>query len=452
MSLTPPGPPRPDRTDGERRTRMAPPLPEPVSEAPPPETSLEVTPPMTAPPPFEPTPPLLSRAPVYAPPLMERPAQPWVPTERDVKAARLAPAATAAEQWDNRKRMLGMLRSLRAEAQNLQRSLLEVKQKSELTDADTRSKELRTALEANEPIFKYNRTRIKALLSSLEKLCAQDSSLYDWAGDELTNISNYWERASLFWPDVTTPEAQVPSRLASVSGQLDDLVYHCALLTVPSRLNQHLAQLAVGQTSDFNDTFSDELPRAEDRQKLLYYMFAHPTSVDGAVDVERGLIYKASPRMERRVASALMIAVVAVLGGVIAYFLPDLAAWLQAPVLELPESIGNRELLAAYLVVLLGGFVHIGIDAVKQVRQAQQKKGPTFLAISNWLMWVHVQEIYIIVGIVWLFIGFLGSVFILKRVEFLTAFLVGYSVDSFADLFLQRFTKFTSSGAEALLK
>jgi hypothetical protein len=376
-------------------------------------------------------------------------AQPWLPTERQVVPRRLAPSPELGAEHDNRKRMLGVLRSLRAEAQNLQQSLDTVKQKSELADETVRAHEVRTALLSNEPIFKYNRTKIRALLSELDHLRDQDAELYDWAGDELTHIANYWERASRLWPDVSTSEAQIGAQIGRASEQLDELVFHCALLTIPNRVNQHLSYLSVGQTCDFHETFSDELPKIEQRLKMLNFMYAHPSSVNGVVDVERGLIYRAAPKMSRRVGSALMILGVAALCGVLAYWLRDVALWLGVAEGDIPAT-GHRELLAGYLVVLLGGFVHIGVDAIKQVRQAQQKRGPTFLAISNWLMWAHVQELYIIVGIVWLFIGFVGSMVVLKRVEFFTAFLVGYSVDSFVDLFLQRFTRFSSTGTDAL--
>src|SRR4051812_18248285 len=293
------------------------------------------------------------------------------PTGSRMSAPTAVQAGNAAKDQPDRSRinrcrlqLLGRLRSLRAEAQNLQNLMLEVKSLSDASSEKLRAGQVKEALQERSEVFDANRVAIETLLAEINSSLEQDDCLveYDWASDEITKAENYWERAGQYLSGVEQPVGagntvdNVLSLIAKASDALDGLIYQCALLTVPPRVNQHLKSLQVGQTLDFKSTFIDELPGENHRKQLLLYMAAHPTSVDGIVDVDRGLIFKASPYPARRVISYLLLIAAALAGAVLAYWMPSLASDLG---ITLPPKLGARELLSGYLLVLLGGLVHI---------------------------------------------------------------------------------------------
>jgi hypothetical protein len=79
--------------------------------------------------------------------------------------------------------------------------------------------------------------------------------------------------------------------------------------------------------------------------------------------------------------------------------------------------------------------VHIAVDGLKK---AQERKGGWVGSAANWTLWVHVREQWIISDVLWLWLGVAGLV-LLKTTDWETAFFIGYSIDSFSDLFLKRF-------------
>jgi hypothetical protein len=346
----------------------------------------------------------------------------------------------------SRESLQGLLRDVRAEAQNLDSLLIEIQAKAALIDREVRSQEVAAALEYGAPIFDANRAKIEQRLLEVRSVLDQNAHLYDTAGDEIAHIENFWERATHGWPQVGAPLDEVLQRAATADGWLNDLIYHTGLVTIPPRVNQHLALLSVGQPLDFHDAFRDELPKDEHRAALLRYIQAHPGSIYGVVDVERGLIYHASPHQRRRLASYLLIVLTLVLGVGVAVAVANMGAWFGLSAWPVaPPRLGN--LLVGYLFLVLGAMVHVGVDALKQ-RRAQP--GTTLLALEHGLLWVHVKEVPIIVGIVSLWVGLIGLAFWRPEIDWQTAFFVGYSIDSFVDLFLQRFAQATTARTEAL--
>jgi hypothetical protein len=367
--------------------------------------------------------------------------------------------------------MLGMLRDIRAEVQNLRRILDDIVQKDELADSDIREQEITSVLRLNHPLYENNAAQINTRLEELRELLRELPILYDRYGDEITHIENYWERANNKWPSLDTPSLPEPAdddqgaetetsaevgqldiedlvrRARRVMPELDELIYHVGLLTIPGRLNQHLEQLRIGQRLDFHATFADEVPDKAARQKILQYLGGRPMAVqNGIIDVENGVVYHASSSIARRNLSYVLIALTVILGGLLTWLMAELGAMFELE--NWPVEPGNAtNLLVGYTFVIAGGVVHIGVDAIKQARA---NSGQTFLALEDWLLWVHIHEIGIIIGTVSLWVGFFGLLLLMGRVEWQMAFLVGYSIDSFVDLFLQRFNTGISSRTGAL--
>jgi hypothetical protein len=168
-------------------------------------------------------------------------------------------------------------------------------------------------------------------------------------------------------------------------------------------------------------------------------MHTHPLVVNGVVDVDQGIIYSVSLKSWRRFLSFLPVLILPVIGAIIFKFIDD------ADLIADPAKSYN---LGGYAALIAGGYVHVIVDALKQARD---EKGQSFLAVEDWLLWFHVKELSIIVGLISLFIGYAGlSYFLKKPAEVSTAFFIGYSIDSFVDLFLARFSKTVATHTAAI--
>ncbi len=94
-------------------------------------------------------------------------------------------------------------------------------------------------------------------------------------------------------------------------------------------------------------------------------------------------------------------------------------------------------LFRGYIAVMAGGLVHTFVDVWKQY---QTKPDLARNILGNWVLWVHVKQISIISGILTLWVGFIILIAVQQIGDAGAAFFAGYSIDSFVDLFLGRFT------------
>jgi hypothetical protein len=263
-------------------------VPPPGPSAPPPPPRPRRSPPRL---PALPGPAVRSRAPAAPPP--PPPAPPPAP-DSETYISRPAIATGHGDQLQEPPpqpaSFLGMVRSLREEAINLLANLDIVRSSSKFANDDVRAGEFKSALAAAEKDFKRDRPRVEKLLMQLRYIMQVAPKLYDWAGDTITRIENHWYKAVDSWPNAKTPVAN----LGLPQAPLNEVVYNSALLTVPGRVNEHLRNVHVGQALDFHDAFVDELPLEDQRKRLLIYLSAQPAAIEGVVDVDSGLIYRAS--------------------------------------------------------------------------------------------------------------------------------------------------------------
>ncbi len=372
---------------------------------------------------------------------------------------------------DNHNRLMGLLRDVRAEVQNLRNALTEIMSKEPLIDPAMRAREVISTLRARQPIYERNVKQIATRIRDLRALLNKEAPLYSRYGDDITTIENLWERVTLNWPppppiemmpatDISNIENEVvihPAEEITASNiilrcakdavrDIDELIYQTALLTIPQRLNYQLEQIRIGQALDFHNAFKSEIPNDESRQKVLDYLAARPVLVEnGIVDARQGVVFHASADFARRRLSYLFITLTIVIGALIAIAIGEVGQLLNLEEWIVPQG-ETANLFIAYLFVIIGAVVHIGIDGIKQARANDPKS--SFLAIDDWFTWIHIHERGIIMGIVSMWIGFLGLVFLTQSANWQTAFLVGYSLDSFVDIFLQRFnTNITSKSS-----
>jgi hypothetical protein len=343
-----------------------------------------------------------------------------------------------------------LLRDISTEAQRLRRRLDTIRAATQLADGDARWTETITEVTRARRVFNDNVLSIDDRIASIHTLLAAHPSLHDRYGSEVTYAENEWEDVKRDWPATPTTEAEaqrlvetLQRTIGALEQHLDELVYRCCLVTIPPRLDQHLDTLRVGRKLDFHDSFSDELANDADRKRLLLYLRAHPTAVRGVVDVDGGTIHHVARRRWRRAVSYFGLAIALLLGFGIAAGFALMERWLGLS--EWPVHAEQwPDVARAYLFVVLGAFAHVGVDALKQAR-AQGQAAPT--ALGDAVLWLHVKEVPLLWSIVFLWVGALGIAATQQLSGWQTAFFVGYSIDSFVDLFLQRFGDFTGAAA-----
>lgn len=329
--------------------------------------------------------------------------------------------------------VLGMLRGIRAEVQHVRDLILAFGERARLSDAQARELEVTTFLSENQKILDRREQAVSDRVEELHRFLGFQDALAALLQDHAVHIRAHWERAGNAWSLAATKPYPLP-QLDLALEQLDLLIYQCAIITLPDRINGHLRTLRVGQSLDFKTAFADELPREEDQNKILDYIRAHPRAISGVVDPNRAVIYQASPHPFRRVVSYLAIAAAALTGFVIAYLITQISVWLPAPNWPITPA-RLPELLVAYALLLAGGALHVGVDALKQLRAPASP----LLALEDSLLWIHVKELPNIAGLVSFWIGLVGLAWAFPVIDGPTAFFVGYSIDSFVELFLARF-------------
>jgi hypothetical protein len=316
------------------------------------------------------------------------------------------------------------------------------------TIADVPGNATRNALVAacleNEKLFESSKPQFVARLAALRQVMDLNSELLAQFGDAVTEVEHRWERIKMSWPTGSEAADILPVRIASVTQELSRIIYSCGLRTVPERVNRNLAALRIGQPLDFHKTFVDELPEEEQRNKILDFLSRHPKLVDGLVEPATGQIYRISSSERRRTLSFVYFLITLVLPAPFIWAYSRMNIWF--PGQGLPGNPPDfARLIAAYIALTVGSLAHMGILALKQMRSGADR---SLNALEDWILWFHVKETSIITGVLSMWVALIGLGASSQTAPG-TAFFVGYSLDSFVDLFLQRFETGAAKTVEA---
>lgn len=342
-----------------------------------------------------------------------------------------------APDCDDVQHMFGCIHEIRTEAQRIQAALSEVRKQADVVDLAVRAKQVADVLAQTTPFFAHPREAIIRCLEKVRPLLDQNAALHDEYGDALVKLENAWNDATLVWFQPSQSSDEVLRSVEKVDHYLCELIRQCGMIALPDRVNSHLRQLGVGQQLNFHQVFQADLPVPADRQEVLAYIAAHPKSIEGVVDVARGIIARTSPRKGRRVLSIVWMLLVPVVG--LGLLFLARAVFPQG----LPLSFDMYVL--AYLALFAGGVVHLLVAAAKQARSGQGDP-----VLSDWILWLHTKEASLVMNGIYLWMGFIGLIVLKKVDDPLTAFFLGYSVDSVVDLFLERFNTAASSRVATL--
>ncbi len=305
---------------------------------------------------------------------------------------------------------LTRLRELRAEVQDLQ-SVLESVRKGEST-------------------LKTYANYVRKTMQDIYELI---SAIRD--GDSIRHLHNSWEQMTSN-PLLSNPETDFPAQeqlhyLDMLASQIQRIVFLVGLLSIPTRVNDWLAQARAGYYIPFHLVFDDELPIQEERVKVLNYLAWSPQAVKGGIiDVANGLIYRYADEPSSRRNSFLLL---------LAAFLGCTAIVIGACYLRIPGWPIQSNHLGGFLVgwgaLLIGIVTHIGVGSVKRARL--QGGLPPIIAIGDFFMIANARAGQILRKLLLALIGFFGLVFGVgvNNVTPFNAFLLGYSLDSFIELF-----------------
>ncbi|MCX6690863.1 MAG: hypothetical protein NTW33_02120 [Methanoregula sp.] len=360
----------------------------------------------------------------------------------------------------------GTLRKIRAEIENLRDSLDSIKKANAADKCDKRDKIFKPAWDENQKIIQANIEPVAEMFARFsQEIYSREpggSELYDDKSDEVTRLENQWERFVNIWDRLG--KSKKFDETAEFLGRIDDLdkllcgmIFRINILTIPGRINDHFETLLPGQELNFSENFGDELCKKDDASPVLTYIKNHPKCINGVVNEEKGIIYKVDPRAWRRIISIAVIGVIWIVTAIGVFLLPAILSLTRYPfsitvpnitianvsvtILNFASStpvdttITGYFLCVCYALVILGGLAHILIGGLKQAKSAP---AGSRLAVEGWIRWFHINEQQNWAAALSLFVGFIFMIVVLKTADYVTAFFIGYSIDSIVELFNTR--------------
>jgi len=289
----------------------------------------------------------------------------------------------------------------------------------------------------NNKIIAERKPEVRNYFDQMNTLLEQYPEINVRSGEDLSSditlMRDAWEKALLNWPD-TIPEHPLDKpKLLFLLNEVEESLYTLSVkaqtLTFPDVVNQRLLNMRTGEKLDFYLEFADEVYKPEFLPIAWQYLREHSHRINGFM-TDNGIIYRASPFAPHWLSLVLVDGVVAL--GFVLIWLASTLQFSQLPI---------ETLFRGYVAVMAGGLVHTFVDVWKQYR-AEPDHATGIL--GDLFLWVHVKQVSIISGILTLWVGFIILVVIGQINSVEVAFLAGYSIDSFIDVFLARFTDIAS--------
>jgi hypothetical protein len=349
------------------------------------------------------------------------------------------------ERSENDRLSFGLLREIRTDAQYLQNLFEETLSLASKLDAAGRAALMdrvlgdRMQARINYPISRN--------LDAFAVLFSVDNCQREWGSDAIESIRLNWLQVMDLWPNVALTYDQQRQAIDQAQVCLDQIIYQCASLTLSPRVNDTMENLRVGQPLDFDFVFSSELPRnLEMRSRLLQELSQEGGVLSNAVvDCDQRVIYKVAESRAKQRRSGYKLAALVVFAGAI---VPLILVWASTQTNQLPFAWPDLpRLYMLYVVVFFGAGAHVAIDSLKA---AKGKTRPDFQAMNDWVLWVHVHYVSILWGLAWVLLGYILLIFAMPKLELMSAFFAGYSIDSVTALFLTRFEATVKTKTQAL--
>lgn len=283
-------------------------------------------------------------------------------------------------------------------------------------------------------------------LTSIRNIFDQDVKEREWGAAILVELDLGWKDIENHWSLDPAKSESALDVIRSVRDKLDEIIFTCLSNTLTPDINDRLPNLEIGQPLDVEFVYGDDFPRNPNLRKRLVLGVAQEQAVipSGIFDADSGLIYRIAPTPKERRKSVWHTAGLIVVGSLLAVAAAFAGLWL--PSWPIQPSQWSK-LLSNYVFLFIGAGGHLLIDALKQKR-AQTK--PSFAAMDDWLLWVHVREKPVLYSILWADLGFILLTAMIPDLDWRGAFAAGYSIDSITDLFLSRFENLVGQAASQI--
>ncbi|MDD1689707.1 MAG: hypothetical protein LUQ66_03510 [Methanoregula sp.] len=339
-------------------------------------------------------------------------------------------------------RFQGLIRSLRAEAQNLYTSIHDIRMKYSEHGKNACTVE---KISTHKAIFEFNKKEIETLLGTIHQFLEDNPPFYAWSGDVVVHFGNKWERVIMIAPDLENPPDNICDVLEKCEKYLCEIVYLCDVVTVPDRVSEHLAQLKAGYALNFHDEFHDEFCLKEQEEEMLKFLARHPTCIDGLVDISQGLIFKVDRKSKRWQSYARIIGAVTVAGIITIAGVAMFKGQAIFPLLAFYTAMS--QFFIPYTLIICGAVAHIIIGGIKEIQSSDSRP---LKAVDDWMLWIHVKEVPILRGIAVICIGFAVLMAANAPTDYFTLFIAGYSIDSIGDLVVNKFDTVLTAKGDAL--
>lgn len=311
------------------------------------------------------------------------------------------------------------LRELRAEVQDLRDLLVRVKEGKATTVE-------------NAEYFKKTYKDIQKLIKELSEVNQEKRS------DTCRRIFNSWEKMQAN-PLLENPEQKREAQdqlhdLAILDEEAGKIILYVGQITIPHRLNRWIGASRTGYYLPFHLLFEDEIPTLADRTKVLNSIAWAPDAIkNGLVYPGSGLIYRYETDIKKRCWSFFQVLLTLVVMTALVWevcFIGNqlnISGWLFKPE-HAPTFI------ISWVALLVGVVIHIGVESVKR---SQSSGLPPVVAINDWLKHVSARKGDIILKLLIAMFGLFGLIVTsdISKLTTASAFLVGYSLDSFVGLF-----------------
>lgn len=356
------------------------------------------------------------------------------------------------DAYKNSKRIfLGDLRNLCVRSLRIQDFFSEIRKQKEAAKEDTRAKTISAIIEKKHKEFNEDKDDIGKYIKKIAALLEKENLLYDAWGSDIEWIKtdfNYLIEHSKIVDQANFDIEELIDEVNEMDEKLGDIIFRASWITIPPRTNEHLEQTQIGHSIDFNDVFKDELKKEDDRKRILEHLAKTSGRIYGIVDVENGLIIRISKTIRERrkglehVIGLIILPLILLVGGIL---LNPLFTRIGLPIN--PSQI--QTLLISYIALIIGAISHIGFQSLKQYRQDKKLQ---FQVLDDIILWVHVKEMVLLLEVLTIIVVFILAAHFVENITPGTAFLFGYSYDSFFDVFALRFESAVSNNTEALMK
>jgi hypothetical protein len=298
-------------------------------------------------------------------------------------------------------------------------------------------------------IHKKIREAKHSAASLIEVLRTSDQEDLAWFAQEFTQVTNCWEDLEQLWPNAPEKKeqsAKLAKRAQKSIDLLNAIVFICACQAIPDELDHYLDNYRIGQKLDFVKTFQDQVADAASAKNVLANLAPQSGVVSGLIDLTNAQVIKADKRIGRRWASVGFVLGTVTSGFLLIGFATQMPRWFQWGGDDWPFKTGQFSALSgAFLLVLIGVAGHWVLDRLKS-----SNAGTEATPLSEWLMWIHVNEVPLIVRVstAWLtlVVGTAFKVFsVAGSVQPVAFFTAGYFLDSTFDALIGRLNTFMSN-------